>query len=68
MLSISDYNMIMIVDPRTRRVKWWKIGPWLRQHDPEFKSGGTIVVFNNNAYRSAFGDDSLRAPPDYTRI
>ena len=68
MLSIHDYNIIMILDPRTRNVKWWKVGPWLRQHDPEFKSDGTIVVFNNNAHRTAFGDDSLRSPLDYPRV
>jgi hypothetical protein len=29
-------------------VKWSQIGPWHRQHDPDFLPDGTISVFNNN--------------------
>jgi hypothetical protein len=55
-LSYRDHNLVMVVDPEVSRVKWWKVGPWLRQHDPEFKRGGTLVVFNNNIYANAFGE------------
>ena len=58
LLSIRELNMLVVVDPLTEQVKWWKIGPWIRQHDPEFKEGGTISVFNNNIYKSAFGIDN----------
>jgi len=50
-LSMRELNMVMVIDPRTEVIKWWKVGPWRRQHDPEFKAGGTIVVFNNNLYK-----------------
>ena len=53
-LSLRTLNLVMVVDPNTSKVKWWRIGPWLRQHDPEFKSGGTITLFNNNTYQGAF--------------
>jgi hypothetical protein len=49
-LSIRELNLLMIIDPHTSKIKWWRVGPWLRQHDPEFKPGGTLVVFNNNNY------------------
>lgn len=49
-LSIREMNLIMVMDPDTHAVKWWKIGPWIRQHDPEFNSDGNIVIFNNNTY------------------
>ena len=55
-LSYRDQNLVMVVDAEVSRVKWWKTGPWLRQHDPEFRQGGTLVVFNNNLYPTAFGD------------
>jgi hypothetical protein len=51
-LSSRDQNLVMVVDKTMTRVKWWKIGPWLRQHDPEFKAGGTLVIFNNNVYET----------------
>lgn len=55
-LSIKKYNMILVFDPKTEIIKWWKIGPWLRQHDPEFNPDGTITVFNNNCYhRTEYG-------------
>jgi hypothetical protein len=54
-LSIRDLNLVMIVDPAGGRIKWWRIGPWLRQHDPEFAPGGTIVLFNNNIHEHLYG-------------
>ena len=54
LLSMRGHNLIMVINPNTGKVKWWKVGPWLRQHDPEFKPGGTITVFNNNIYYNDF--------------
>lgn len=48
LISLRNYNLVMVVDPRTRRVKWHQTGPWLKQHDPDFEPGGHIVVFSNN--------------------
>ncbi len=50
LLSIRGLNLVMVVDPDNEIIKWWQIGPWLRQHDPEFKPGGKITVFNNNTF------------------
>ena len=50
LLSLCYLHMVLVVDPDTNEIKWWQVGPWLRQHDPEFKSDGTILVFNNNIY------------------
>jgi hypothetical protein len=50
LLSFRNKNLLMVLSPDSRKIKWWSIGPWLRQHDPEFRPGGTIVVFNNNTY------------------
>ena len=70
-LSIRELNLVMVIDPDEGAVKWWRIGPWLRQHDPEFKPGGTIVVFNNNLYETAFGESESTLPlstPPVTNI
>lgn len=50
LLSLCYLQMVLVVNPDTGEIKWWQIGPWLRQHDPEFKPGGTIIIFNNNVY------------------
>jgi hypothetical protein len=68
-LSNRDMNLLMVVDQTGTKVKWSKVGPWLRQHDPEFKAGGTIVVFNNNAYKTAFQAGSAEiTPPSSPRV
>jgi hypothetical protein len=66
LLSLRDKNLLFVVDPETRVVKWWQLGPWIRQHDPEFKSNGTIGVFNNNGYKSQLRDG--RSPVDAPRV
>ena len=68
LLSLRGLNLVLVVSPHTEKIKWWRIGPWLRQHDAEFKPGGTIVVFNNNIYmRTAFNTDQERTTK-YTRL
>ena len=56
MLSLRDLHLVFVVNPETRVVKWWQVGPWIRQHDPDFAPDGTIMVFNNNAFDSQLLD------------
>ena len=56
-ISLRGRNLVMVVDPRTRKVKWHQVGPWIRQHDPEFRPDGRISVFNNNVYQTAYVDE-----------
>lgn len=56
LLSLRTYNLILVIDPQSRVVKWRQTGPWIRQHDPEFNRDGTITVFNNNAYETNFAN------------
>jgi hypothetical protein len=37
-----------VTDAQGERVKWFKVGPWVRQHDPDFETGGVITVFDNH--------------------
>lgn len=61
LISLRDYNMIMVTDPRGEQAKWWKVGPWLRQHDPEFNSSGMITLFNNNVRPNDFDGKEKRS-------
>ncbi len=62
-ISMRNHNLVAVVDPDTWKIRWHQIGPWVRQHDPEFNPDGTITVFNNNAYR--YGLDGQKAKPSY---
>lgn len=53
-ISMRELNLIIVVEPGTWTVKWHSIGPWRRQHDPEFQPNGRIGVFNNNVYGIAY--------------
>ncbi|MGB7320855.1 MAG: arylsulfotransferase family protein, partial [Albidovulum sp.] len=48
-------NMIVVTDPAVTTIKWLKIGPFIRQHDPDFQPGGTITVFDNHSDESLDG-------------
>jgi len=62
LLSIRNHNLLVVMDPGARKVRWWQVGPWIRQHDPEFVPDGTISIFNNNTYQTAFLEDQHADP------
>ena len=47
MVSLRNVNLVFVFDPDTGAVKWHQTGPWIRQHDPDFRPDGLISVFNN---------------------
>jgi hypothetical protein len=47
LLSLRNLNLLLVVDPRIRRIKWTSMGLSLRQHDPDFLPTGRIAVFDN---------------------
>ncbi|MGB3179083.1 MAG: arylsulfotransferase family protein [Albidovulum sp.] len=55
MLSLRNRNMIVVTDPAVTTIKWLKIGPFIRQHDPDFQPGGMITVFDNHSDESLDG-------------
>lgn len=55
LFSLRELNLVAVADPDTGRLKWWRYGPWFKQHDPDFQPDGTITVYDNNT-----GTDSSR--------
>ena len=47
-ISPRNTNTVMVIDPRTMTVKHRVTGRFVRQHDPDFTSGNSYIVFDNN--------------------
>ena len=63
LFSLREFNMLLVANPESKQIKWWRIGPWIRQHDAQFVPGGKIIVFNNNAYRADFAGNTMGVMP-----
>lgn len=51
LLSFREIDLVAVLDPATKRLKWWSHGAWIKQHDPDFIVDGTISVYSNNSSR-----------------
>ena len=63
LISYRTQNLVFILDPETLEVKWWRIGGWDRQHDPDWESDGTISVFSNNEITAREKSDIISINP-----
>jgi hypothetical protein len=51
LVSFRSLNLVLIVDPRTLRIKWLNNDTLLRQHDPDWNANGEISVLDNQMGR-----------------
>lgn len=47
LVSLRNIDLVFVVDPETREVKWSTADPFHSQHDPDFVGNGWIGVFDN---------------------
>ena len=68
MLSLRNTNQIWILDGQTHELKWWRTGPALGQHDPDFQADGTITVFDNRPSTPTTAENAFLGPKGGSRI
>lgn len=50
LISLRNLNLLYVMDPQTKKIKWSHQGTWFHQHDPDFTNDGKISVFSNNPH------------------
>ena len=48
LVSLRHIDAVLVVDPKTKKVKWSAHAPFMNQHDPDFQADGWISVFDNH--------------------
>lgn len=51
-LSLRSQNLLVVVRPATRKIVWYAYGLSSRQHDPDFVSANSIIVYDNNFHNA----------------
>lgn len=49
LVSLKHIDLVFVLDPGTREIKWHASRPFIEQHDPDFSGNGWIGVFDNHA-------------------
>ena len=52
-LSFRSLNLLLVVRPATRKIVWYAYGLTSRQHDPDFVSADSILVYDNNFHNQS---------------
>lgn len=68
LLSARHLSAIFIYRPSTDRIVWYRQGPWMNQHSPQFIDDHRISVFDNNVYAAAPDDDPFVMPGEINRV
>ena len=59
MVSLRNINTLLVFDPKSEKIKFYSVGRFLRQHDPDFMPGDKISVLDNRNLFSSDGSESL---------
>jgi hypothetical protein len=53
MLSMRNLSSVALFRPSTGKIIWLHTGPWLNQHDIDYRGDGKFVLFGNDSVRTS---------------
>ena len=68
LISARHLNSVLLYRPSTRKIIWYKNGPWNRQHSAQFLGNSKIAVLDNNVVDLDVGDHEFLSPDNINRV
>jgi hypothetical protein len=65
-LSMRNLSSIALFRPSTGKIIWLHTGPWLNQHDIDYRGDGKFVLFGNDSVRTS--EDTTASLRGYSTI
>jgi hypothetical protein len=50
-VSLRNIHTVLVFDPETLKIKYYRTGGFIRQHDPDFVDANTLLLYDNNDVR-----------------
>jgi hypothetical protein len=67
-VSIRYLDLVLVLDPDTRRILWADSGRWIGQHDPDWIGDGWISVYDNQSRGEPEAEWSGGSPSGGSRL
>ena len=75
LISMRHLHLVLVLDPESRRVRWYTHEPFIKPHDPDFLGDGWIGVFDNRSEATPRGTMlggsrivAIRPPTDSLKV
>jgi hypothetical protein len=69
LISARHISTVFLFRPGTRKIIWYKSGPWMNQHASMFVDDHRISVFDNNVLASMLKpENAYLKPTDFNRV
>lgn len=59
LISLRNINSVVLIDHKTKKIKWVYNNELIEQHSPQFTERGTLLIFNNKGSKIKKGQSRI---------